>query len=107
MSHNHNHDHNHDHEHDYITLVLDDGEEVECQVIGTFEVEDIEYIALLPEDVEEVYIYRFSEDENGIDLKNIEDDEEFEIVKEAFYALFGDDEYYDDYDEEYDDEDEE
>jgi len=92
MSHNHNHDHNHDHEHDYITLVLDDGEEVECQVIGTFEVEDIEYIALLPEDVEEVYIYRFSEDENGIDLKNIEDDEEFEIVKEAFYALFGDDE---------------
>lgn len=97
MSHDHNH--NHDHEHEHITLTLDDGSEIECHVLGTFEVEDDEYIALLPIGEEEVFLYRFTEDEDGIDLANIEDDEEFEIVSEAFYALFGDDEYDEDYEE--------
>lgn len=88
-----NHDHNHDHDHEHITLTLDDGSELECHVLGTFEVDEIEYIALLPIGEEEVFLYRYEENDEGIELLNIEDDEEFDIVSEAFYALFGDEEY--------------
>lgn len=87
-----NHEHNHDHEHEHIHLILDDGSELECHVLGTFEVEDNEYIALVPIDEEQVLLYRFEEDEEGINLMNIEDDEEFETVSEAFYVLFTEDE---------------
>jgi Protein of unknown function (DUF1292). len=96
---------NEHHDHDHIYLTLDDGSEIECHVLGTFEVDDIEYIALVPVDgEEEVYLYRYEEDENGIDLINIEDDEEFDIASEAFYELFGDEDYDEEYDEGYEDE---
>ena len=35
---------------DYITLQFDDGEDVECEILGLFDYEGAEYIALLPED---------------------------------------------------------
>ena len=103
-----NHDHDHDHDVDIIYLTLDDGEELECEVIGFFEVEGVEYIALVPVDDDQVFLYRYEEYEDGFDLINIEDDEEFDIVSEAFYALFaedledefGNDELYEDYDDE-------
>lgn len=105
-----NHDHDHDHDVDIIYLTLDDGEELECEVIGFFEVEDVEYIALVPVDDDQVFLYRYEEYEDGFDLINIEDDEEFDIVSEAFYALFAEDledEFgYDELYEDYDDEDE-
>ena len=76
---------------DMITLTMDDDTEVQCEVIGFFEVEENEYIALLPMDDEEegeVYIYRYSEDEEGNPvLDNIESDEEFEKAGEAFDEL--------------------
>ena len=37
-----------------IHLTLDDDTELDCNVLGLFEVEDYEYIALLPEGEEEV-----------------------------------------------------
>lgn len=105
-----NHDHDHDHDVDIIYLTLDDGEELECEVIGFFEVEGVEYIALVPVDDDQVFLYRYEEYEDGFDLINIEDDEEFDIVSEAFYALFAEDledEFgYDELYEDYDDEDE-
>ena len=73
-----------------VTLTLDDGRELECVVLTIFPAGDKEYIALLPmEDEEteegEVYLYRYTEDENGQpNLENIEDDEEYEIVADAF-----------------------
>lgn len=97
--HDHEHEHEgcgcgHDHEeYDVIQLTLDDDTPLNCFVIGTFEVEDDEYIALLPEDEGEVLLYRFKELENEeIELNNIESEEEFNTVSEAFYELFGDDE---------------
>ncbi len=106
MHNEHHHDHEHEHEHAHIYLTLEDDTELECHVIGTFEVDDVEYIALTPVDGEkgEIYLYRYVEDEDGIDLQNIEDDEEFDVVSEAFYELFKDeldlyDEEYEDYDE--------
>ena len=88
-----------------ITLTLDDGTEVICEVIGTFDLDGVDYIALMPEEDEEVLIYRYSEEGDQISLKAIESDEEFEAVSEAFDELFFEDE--DDEDEDEDDDDEE
>lgn len=73
---------------DKIYLTLTDDTEVECNILGTFEVDELEYIALVPIDEEEVLLYRFQEKGDNLELINIEDDEEFEMVSEAFYTLF-------------------
>ncbi len=88
---------------DIIYLTLDDDTELECSVLGIFEVEDVEYIALLPMGEEEVLLYRYVElEDDEFDLLPIEDEGEFETVSEAFEALFLDDEdfvEYENYDE--------
>lgn len=82
-----------------VTLTLDDGRELECVVLTIFEAGEREYIALLPMEGEEaeegeVYLYRYSEDEAGQpNLENIEDDDEYEIVADAFDELLDDQEY--------------
>lgn len=101
MSNEHIHDEhcdcgcNHD-EPQMMTLVLDDDSELQCAVLGVFDVEDKSYIALLPADNEEegVYLYRYLEDdsEEGFILENIEDDAEFEAVEDVFYEIFYDEE---------------
>ena len=84
--HDHDHDH-HDHE-QMVTITLENDEELNCAILGNFEVGDQDYIALLPEGTEEVLIYRFVEDENGeVDLQNIESDEEFAKVSDGFNAF--------------------
>ena len=82
-----------------VTLTLDDDSEIECVVLNIFSAGDREYIALLPmEGAEseegEVYLYRYSEDADGNpNLDNIEDDEEYEIVSDAFDELLDDQEF--------------
>jgi len=72
-----------------ITLTLEDDTELECDVIGTFDSGDAEYIALVPIGEEEVMLYRFVEDDEGnINLSLIESDEEFEMASKAFDELF-------------------
>lgn len=71
-----------------ITLTMEDGTEVPCLVLTIVEVENQDYIALLPIDEEMLesdesngFIFRYSEDEDGCPiLGEIEDDEEFEMV---------------------------
>ncbi len=70
-----------------MKLELEDGTEVEWEVLAIFEVGEREYIALAPEESEEAYLYRYSEDEEGIILGSIEDDEEFEKVGKAFEEM--------------------
>ena len=81
----------------HITLTLEDDSEMDCEVLGIFPVGDKEYIALLPEDAGEdgeVIIYRYTELENDeIQLDNIEDDEEFELVGEAFNEFMDEQEF--------------
>lgn len=81
--------HGHDHGHpDVITLTLEDDKEVECAVLGIFEVENQEYIALLPEDSEDVFIYAYHEDKEGqVNLENIESQEDFDRVSAVFLEL--------------------
>ncbi len=80
------HDH-HDHDHEeqkVIHVTMDDGKEVACLVVDMFAVGDKEYIAIVPEGEEEVFLYQYKEDEAGVQLLNIEDDEEFDAVSKIF-----------------------
>ena len=86
------HDHE-DHHHDTITLTMENNEQVECAVLGIFEVEDQEYVALLPEDSEDVFIYIYKEDEDGeIELENIESQEDFDKISAAFLEIMEEEE---------------
>ncbi|MDR0570312.1 MAG: DUF1292 domain-containing protein [Clostridiales Family XIII bacterium] len=78
---------------DYITLEFDDGESVECEIMGVFDYEGKEYIALIPEDdSDDVYIYGYKEiDDDEFELVDIDDDEEFEKVVAEFEKLADED----------------
>ena len=67
---------------DFITLEFDDGVEVECEIMGVFEYDGKEYIALIPDDdTDDVYIYGYKEvGEDEFELVDIDDDAEFEKV---------------------------
>ena len=83
----------HDHHPDVITLTLENDEDVECAVLGIFDVEEQDYIALLPQDSEDVFIYIYNEDAEGnVSLANIESQEAFDKVSEAFLAIIEEDE---------------
>ena len=81
-----------------VTLDMDDGTQVDCEILTIFDVNDQDYIALLPiteenseEEGNEVYIYRYYEDEEGNpSLENIQTDEEYEAVEEKFDMLLDD-----------------
>ena len=85
-------DHDHEEEMDTMFLTLDDDTEVECGILGVFEVEGKEYIALLPITDETVLIYEYKQEGEEIELGLIESDEEFDKVSEAFYALYDEEE---------------
>ena len=73
-----------------ISLIDENGEEKEFEVLATFELEDNEYAVLFPiaEDEEEAYILRMEHDEDGeLVLVNIEDTDEFEDVVAAYEAI--------------------
>ena len=82
-----------------VTLTLDDGTELECVVLTIFPAGEREYIALLPmqgaeAEEGEVYLYRYTETEDRQpNLENIEDDDEYEIVADAFDELLDAEEY--------------
>lgn len=81
-----------------VTIELDDGRQLECGIVTIFTVNGQDYIALLPygKDGEpdlqaDILFYRFYEDDEetaeNADIGNIESEEEFALVKEAFNAL--------------------
>lgn len=78
-----------------VTIDLEDGTSVECAVVTILEVKEQEYIVLLPLDENgngneegEVWIYRYFENPDNPneepELVYIDDDEEYEIVADAF-----------------------
>ena len=73
---------------DMITLEFDE-KDVECEIMGVFEAEGKEYIALIPDDgSDDVWIYGYKEvGEDEFDIIDIEDDEEFEIAVKEFDAI--------------------
>ena len=79
---------------EYITLQFDDSDDIECEILGIFDFEDKEYIALLPQDgSDDVYIYEYKEiSDEEFDLIDIEDDALFEKVAAEFEHLSLEDE---------------
>lgn len=83
---------NHDEEPVIYVTFEDEDNEVACDVLGIFTVDEQEYIALVPQDTEDdVLLYRFNEENDEIDLTEIETDEEYEKVANAFEKEFFDD----------------
>ena len=81
-------------EENIITLIDEDGKEVEFEVCLTLEAEGKEYAILLPLD-EESYgddedvalVFRIDSDENGDILVPLEDEEEYQIVVDVYNTL--------------------
>lgn len=75
-----------------ITLLDEDGKEQEFEVITKLDLEDKEYVIVAPKDAgteTEAIILRIDSDEGGNDiLYTIEDDDEFNMISEAYEALF-------------------
>lgn len=71
---------------DFLTLEFDDGTEVECEIMGVFDCDGKEYIALIPNDKsDDVFIYGYKEvGDEEFELVDIEDDEEFEKAVAEF-----------------------
>jgi hypothetical protein len=77
---------------EFITLEFDDGMSIECEIMGVFDFEGKEYIALIPDDgSDDVYIYGYKEvSDDEFELIDITDDDEFERVIEEFEQLTDD-----------------
>ena len=74
---------------EFITLEFEDGTEVEAEIMGIFDVDGKEYIALIPDDdSDDVYLYGYKEvDDEEFELIDIEDDDEFDNVVKVFDEL--------------------
>lgn len=70
---------------EYITISFDDGTSARCEVLGVFDANGGEYVALLNEKIQEVYFYRYIQrDADHYDLGDIETEEEFDAVSAVF-----------------------
>ena len=83
----------------YITIIDDDGQEFELEVLDTMDYNGETYTAFLPADMDEndpdygIIILRVAEDENGEEIyESIDDDEQLQDVYEHFMVLLFDDE---------------
>jgi len=79
-----------------VTLVDEDGKEHEFALVDSIEVEGEQYAILSPmeedEESDEAIILKIGKDENGEDiLYDIEDDEEWEKVADAWQEMMEDD----------------
>lgn len=77
---------------DIVTLVDEEGQEQDFEIIMTLEVEGNEYAILLPlegEDIgeDEAYIFKIVYDGDEESLEAIEDDEEYENVVAVYEAI--------------------
>ena len=83
---------------DFISVLDEDGNEIELEVIMSFEVDDQSYTAFLPADMDENdpdygYIILKNLEENGEEIfGSVDDDAELEEAYNTFITLLFDDE---------------
>ena len=73
-----------------IPIEMEDGSEVECEVLAIFPVAGKQYIALIDKDNEDsdIWMYRFVPvGEEEFNIEDIEDDKEFEKVEDTFNQM--------------------
>ncbi|EJW17464.1 DUF1292 domain-containing protein [Paenibacillus alvei] len=92
--HNHDcgcgHDHDHDHDHELIiTMVDEDGNEIDMAMVETFNVDEQLYALLLQRNDPEAdgIIVRLEEQGEEMAMLPIEDDAEWERVQQAYNEL--------------------
>ena len=75
-----------------IDITYEDGTSCSCEVIAHFDVEDISYVALLPEGDEDSDIlgYRYSENGDDVELCEITDEDEFNKVADVLDEILDD-----------------
>ena len=84
-----------------VELTLDDGKTLECAVLTVYKADDKDYIALLPMEEadgieeDEVFLYRYSEDDGAPVLDDIESDEEYDKAADAFEAWLAEQDFED------------
>lgn len=93
-------DNNEEYEEATITMTLEDGTELECDVVAIFPVDGKDYIALLPNKIiegyeeNEVFLYRYTELEgDDVHLEPIDNEDEYEAVADAFDELLDEEEF--------------
>ncbi len=84
---------------DFITIIDDDGQEFELEVLDSMDYNGESYVAFLPANMDEndpdygIIILRSVLDENGEELfESIDDDDQLQDVYEHFMVLLFDDE---------------
>lgn len=88
-----------------VTLTLDNGSEVECEILTIYTVDKQDYIALLPAEGSgfeegEALLYRYYEENEVPRIENIPSEEEYEIAADAFDEWLDEAEYEEFYSEE-------
>lgn len=84
---------------DTITLLLDEGKEVECDILAIYQVKEQFYVALMPQtpvdgyEEGEYFIYRYKSDGENVELSDIESDEEWEAAEDKFEELLDEEEF--------------
>ena len=75
---------------DTITIECEDGTKAECEIMGVFDCDGKEYIALIPIDSsDDVYLYGYEDSgDEGFSLMDIQDDELFGRLVEEFQSIF-------------------
>ena len=92
-----------------VSLELEDGSTLECEVIYIFEWNGDDYAALTPvdESIEEIYFFGIQIDTEGdqpeITLLQIEDDETLDAISDAFDEMLDEEEFGEDDEEDDDD----
>lgn len=85
-----NHDH-HEEETEIMYLTLEDGTKIKSEVVTIFEVDEKDYIVLLPEENENVYLYRYEEVQGEPEVSIIEDDDEYDKAAEVYNSMLEED----------------
>ncbi len=84
---------------DLMILSMENGQELECVVLAIYDVDNKQYIALIPSDKyddedADIYLYGYSEDADGNpQLTDIEDDDEFEAACDRFDELMDEEDF--------------
>ena len=67
-------------------LEFDDGVKLELEIMGIFDVIGVDYIALLHQQTNDVYLYRYLEKGETFDIEDIPDDK-YEEVEKVFNSI--------------------
>jgi hypothetical protein len=92
-----------------IEIELENGDKILVTPIAMTEMNGKQYLAVIPENSDEFWVYISVDHGKTIELINIEDEDEFNLVAEYFENMINDEDNWDDEDEDldFDDDDEE